>query len=161
MFGHGTEGVFPAHARAPPEGRSESSPWHALPIEELWAALGASDFGLSEAEAARRLVAAGPNRLPERAPPSFARIYLRQFHSPLVYVLGIAAVVSVSIGETTDALFILAVLILNASIGGLQEWRAERSSRALQRLLRTRATVQRDGEIKEIDGEWVVPGDLL
>jgi magnesium-transporting ATPase (P-type) len=127
----------------------------------LWAALGASDFGLSEAEAARRLVAAGPNRLPERAPPSFARIYLRQFHSPLVYVLGIAAVVSVSIGETTDALFILAVLILNASIGGLQEWRAERSSRALQRLLRTRATVQRDGEIKEIDGEWVVPGDLL
>jgi len=96
-----------------------------------------------------------------KEPPSFAWIFARQFHSPLVYVLGIATAVSLAIGETTDALFILAVLLLNASIGGFQEWRAERSSRALQQLLRTRATVDRDRETKEIDGELVVPGDMV
>jgi len=135
--------------------------WHALPIAEVRRRLGASDHGLTEAEAASRLLAAGPNRLPERSPPSLARIYLRQFASPLVFILGIAAIVSLGVGETTDAVFICAVLALNATIGGFQEWRAERSSRALQQLLRTRATVQRDGETKEIDGEQVVPGEAV
>ncbi|MHC4407735.1 MAG: cation-translocating P-type ATPase [Planctomycetota bacterium] len=161
MCGHRTDLIASRNQRAPPRGRSESSRWHALRIDELWAQLRSTESGLSESEAAQRLLATGPNRLPVRAPPSFARIYIRQFHSPLVYILGIATVVSISIGETTDALFILAVLILNASIGGFQEWRAEQSSRALQQLLRTRATVQRNGEIKEIDSEWVVPGDVL
>ncbi|MHC4940135.1 MAG: cation-translocating P-type ATPase [Planctomycetota bacterium] len=135
--------------------------WHALPVPDILVALDASEHGLDEEQAALRLEIVGPNRLPERKPASFAEIFARQFRSPLVYILAMAAVVSISIGETTDAIFIVAVLVLNASIGSFQEWRAERSSHALQRLLRTRATVQRDGETREIDGECVVPGDLV
>jgi magnesium-transporting ATPase (P-type) len=141
--------------------RASGPVWHALPRFEVFSALGASEHGWSAAEAAERLVAVGRNRLPASDPPSFAWIFARQFHSPLVYVLFIAAAVSLAIDETTDALFILAVLILNASIGGFQEWRADRSSRALQQLLRTRATVERDRETQEIDGEEVVPGDIV
>ena len=135
--------------------------WHALRAEEVFAALDSPEHGWSDAEAAELLRSVGPNRLPVRALPGLPRILVRQFHSPLVYVLMIASAVSFAIGETTDALFILAVLALNASIGGIQEWRAERSSHALQRLLRTRATVERNRETKEIDGEDVVPGDIV
>ncbi len=61
----------------------------------------------------------------------------------------------------TDALFILAVLLLNAAIGGFQEYKAERSSQALLRLLQIRASVLRDGEVQEMDAEQVVPGDVV
>ena len=86
---------------------------------------------------------------------------MRQFRSPLIYILGIAAAVSVAIGEPTDAGFIAAVLGLNALIGGFQEWRAEKSTQALQQLLQIRAGVMRDGEVCEIDAEKVVPGDTV
>ena len=88
-------------------------------------------------------------------------ILLRQFRSPLIYILGVAAVVSLAIGDVKDAGFIAAVLVLNALIGGYQEWRAEKSSRALQKFLNIRASVVRDGEVRDIDAEQVVPGDLV
>ena len=60
---------------------------------------------------------------------------MRQFHSPLIYILGVAAIISVVIGEPADAAFIAAVLVLNAFIGGYQEWRAEKGNQALQKML--------------------------
>jgi len=86
---------------------------------------------------------------------------LRQFKSQLIYILGVAAVVCIAIGEFSDARLIAAVLVLNAAIGGYQEWRAEQSSRALQKLLRIRAAVVRDGESREIDADGLVPGDIV
>ena len=86
---------------------------------------------------------------------------MQQFRSPLIYILGIAAAVSVAIGEPTDAGFIAAVLGLNAVIGGYQEWRAEKSTQALQQLLQIRAAVMREGEVSEVDAEQVVPGDTV
>jgi len=86
---------------------------------------------------------------------------LRQFRSPLIYILGVAALVSIAIGEPTDAAFIAAVLGLNALIGGYQEWRAEKSTQALQQLLQIRAAVLRDGEVSEVAAEIVVPGDTV
>jgi magnesium-transporting ATPase (P-type) len=79
----------------------------------------------------------------------------------LIYILGLAALVSVVIGDIKDAEFILAVLLLNAAISGYQEWRAEQSSRALQQLLKIRAAVMRNGDVCEIDAETVVPGDVV
>ncbi len=86
---------------------------------------------------------------------------MRQFRSPLIYILAVAAVVSVAIGEPTDAAFIAGVLGLNALIGGYQEWRAEKSTQALQQLLQIRAAVVRDGEVCEMEAENVVPGDTV
>ncbi len=143
------------HVPAPPV------PWHALPMPPLLEQLGATDRGLTAAEAAARLARHGPNTLPSRPPPSPAQITLRQFQSPLIYILLIAAVVSAITGDLKDAGFIAAVLVLNALIGTYQEWKAERSTLALQKLLRIRAAVQRDGEVQVVPAEDVVPADVV
>lgn len=106
--------------------------WHALDLPALQISLNAKPRGLTGSEAAERLEKFGPNVLPHAPHPTWRQIALRQFHSPLIYILGIAAMVSVAIGESTDAAFIAAVLGLNALIGGYQEWRAEKSTQALQ-----------------------------
>jgi len=135
--------------------------WHALDLSSIEQTLDAKSGGLSESEAATRLGKFGPNVLPHTPPPTWWQIVLRQFLSPLIYILGVAAVVSVAIGEPIDAAFIVAVLGLNALIGGYQEWRAEKNTQALQKLLQIRAAVMRDGEVSEIDAENVVPGDAV
>ena len=136
-------------------------PWHIIPCSEIYEALKTSKKGLSDDVARDRLKTYGLNRLPEKAAPKWWQIFLRQFHSPLIYILAIAAAVSLFIGEQTDAGFIALVLVINAAIGSYQEWKAEQSSRALQKILQIRASVQRDGEIKEISAEQVVPGDIV
>jgi Ca2+-transporting ATPase len=118
--------------------------WHTLDLPSLEQALDATPNGLSGSEATTRLGRFGPNVLPHAPPPTWWQIALRQFRSPLIYILGVAAVVSVAIGEPTDAAFIAAVLGLNALIGGYQEWRAEKSTQALQQLLQIRAAVVRN-----------------
>jgi Ca2+-transporting ATPase len=135
--------------------------WHSIALPALLGRLPATEAGLSAAEAAERLDRFGRNQLPEEPPPSWWAVALRQFRSPLIYVLAAAAVVSLAVGEFTDAAFILAVLILNALIGGYQEWRAEKSTRALRKLLQIRATVIRDHEAMDVDAEVVVPGDVV
>jgi len=135
--------------------------WHTLDLSTLEQTLDATPGGLTTPEAAARLVKYGPNELPHAPAPPWWQILLRQFHNPLIYILGVAAVVSVVIGESTDAMFIAAVVGLNTLIGGYWEWRAEKSTRALQQLLQIRASVVRDGEVCEIEAEHVVPGDIV
>lgn len=139
----------------------ELKPWHAIDFSEATSALASSENGLSQADAIARLKEYGQNELPHQSPPTWWQIVLRQFQNPLIYILGIAAVVSVAIGDFKDAGFIAAVLVLNAAIGAYQEWRAEQSAQALQKLLKTRAAVERDGEVREIDADGVVPGDIV
>lgn len=135
--------------------------WYSLAASEVLTALDVGEHGLSKAEADRRREEHGENELPQGDPPSRAKILLRQFQSPLIYILVLAGIVSAAIGETTDAGFIFAILVLNAVIGGFQEWKAEQSARALQALIRTSATVTRDDEITEIDARELVPGDIV
>jgi magnesium-transporting ATPase (P-type) len=136
-------------------------PWHALDAASAASRLGVGLTGLAEAEVAERLRHFGPNRLEPPPPPSRWRILLRQFQSPLIYVLLAAATIALTLGETGDAGFIAAVLLLNATIGFVNEYRAEREVQALSGLVRTRARVRRGGRSLEIDGEQLVPGDLL
>jgi Ca2+-transporting ATPase len=134
--------------------------WHTQTVEEALATLDATDRGLSSESAEARRARHGPNELPQPAPPSAVRTFLRQLRSPLSYVLLAAAAVSLAIGEPVDAAFIGVVLFVNAAIGGFQEWHAERSVQALQRLIRTRTTVLRDSEV-ELDSRELVPGDVV
>lgn len=136
-------------------------PWHALAAEDVLARLEGSPEGLTTQAATARLAEVGPNVLPQRPPPTLLAIVLHQFKSPLIYVLLAAAAVALALGDMTDAAFILAVVLLNAGLGTFQEWRAERSAAGLHRLLSTSARVLRDGAIRRIPAEELVPGDVV
>jgi P-type Ca2+ transporter type 2C len=136
--------------------------WHTLSADRVVSELRVDTHrGLTSADAELRLAAHGPNRLPRRPPTAWWRILLRQLVSPVIFILLLAAALSMAIGHLTDAGFIAIVLVLNTLIGGTQELRAERSAQSLQKLLRFTTVVLRDGEAIEIDAERVVPGDLL
>ena len=123
--------------------------------------LGRAPGGLTTGEAERRLAADGPNLLEEQGATPRLTILARQFRSPLIYILVAAAVVSVVLGQYSDAGVIVTVLIFNAIVGFLQEDRAERSLDALRRLATTTARVVRDGREREIDATRLVVGDVV
>ncbi|HUP31592.1 MAG TPA: HAD-IC family P-type ATPase, partial [Gaiellaceae bacterium] len=146
-----------------PPGRGEvgvARPW-ALGPEEALRDLASGARGLGEAEAARRLAEHGPNELPEGRGTSALALVLRQFSSPLIFILLAAALVTIALRELVDAGVIGAVLVLNAILGFTQEYRAERSMEALRRLGRATARVVRDGRERELDAAELVPGDVV
>ena len=132
-----------------------------MDIESVMKTLNSDERGLSNREAAERIQKYGTNTLPQKPPPPFWKTFIYQFRSPLMYILAFAALIAILIREPTDAGFIIIALLLNAIIGGYQEWRAEESAKALQRLLQIKATVQREGEVADINADSVVPGDIV
>ena len=134
---------------------------HGLSGEQALEKLDASVSGLSEQQVEERRAQYGSNRLPHKLPPGLLVVFIKQFQSPLIYVLLAAALVSLFIGEFSDAAFIGAVLLLNAVIGSAQEYSAQRSADALQKLMMTQVRVQRAGDAYEIDSEQIVPGDIV
>ncbi len=120
-----------------------------------------TEQGLSNAEAAKRLETYGPNRIRSGEMMPWWRIMLHQVADPLIYILIIAAVVSVVFQEYVDAGVILAVVVINGAIGFVQEFRARKAIRALSKMSAPKARVIRDGDEKEIPSEKVVPGDLV
>lgn len=141
---------------------ARSPAWHSIPPEAAIDRIGADPSrGLTAAEAAARLASDGVNDVRLERSPAWWRVLLRQFASPLIVALLAAAGLSVGMGDVADAAFIAVVLATNAAIGGVQEWRAERSTHALRRLLRCAAVVVRDGVPVDIDARDVVRGDLL
>ena len=117
--------------------------------------------GLSAAEAGSRLLKYGPNLLPESARESWLDIFIRQFKSPLIYILFLCAGVIFYIGERVDALIVVAVLLFNAVIGTLQEGRSQSTLRSLKKLSEAEATVIRAGVEEVIPEHEAVLGDVL
>ena len=117
--------------------------------------------GLTRREAESRLESFGPNRLQKKEPLSPWRLFFSEFTDFMVLVLLGAVVVSGALGEWEDALTILAIVLLNAILGFIQEYRAERSLEALKELSAPQARVIRDGLVQSIPASEVVPGDLL
>lgn len=135
--------------------------WHALSVEETLHQLGVSPRGLSSPEVSVRQQEYGHNTLPQSEPPTLVAIVLHQLRSPLIYVLMVAAIVSLAIGEIIDAAFVALVIALNAAIGTYQEFKAEASAAALQKLLQIVARVRRDGKEQSVSAEELVPGDVV
>ena len=123
--------------------------------------LGSARTGLAEEDAVRRLASVGPNRLAERSPRPAWLKFIDQFRSLLVLILLGAAGVAGAIGELKDALVIGVVVLLNAALGFFQEHRAEAALSALKRMLAPSARVRRDGGLRVIDADRLVPGDVL
>jgi Ca2+-transporting ATPase len=144
------------------DAKPRSSAWHALGPDEALRVLGSDpDDGLDRAEVERRLGVHGPNALPEAPARPWWRTFLRQFRSPLIYILFVAAALAVSLGHAGDAVVILAVVCVNALIGMVQEGRAERSMSELRRLATLHSRVLRDGTERQIEAREIVPGDVL
>ena len=120
-----------------------------------------SPAGLDPAEAARRLVAYGPNRLVAVAPrPGYLR-FLDQFRSFLVMILIAAAVLAAAVGDLKDPIVIGIVVLANAFLGYFQERKAEKSLDALRGMLAVRAKVRRGGAVREVPADELVPGDVV
>ncbi|MCS7209946.1 MAG: HAD-IC family P-type ATPase, partial [Fimbriimonadales bacterium] len=143
-----------------PELTHEFTP-HALPAEQVAAQLGTDEHGLSQREAQRRLQQYGYNEIEPIKPISLLQIILHQFQSPLIYILLAATVVTLLLGDYIDSAVIAAVLILNATIGFIQEYRAEKSVRALMQLTAPHALVVREGAEYDIESRELVPGDVV
>jgi P-type Ca2+ transporter type 2C len=135
---------------------------HALALDALAARLGLGpDEGLSAEQVAERKTKYGLNQLPDAPPRSAWRVFLAQFKSILILILIGAAALAALIGNTKDALVILAVVLINATVGFYQEWRAEQSLAALKGMLPVRARVRREGQKIEVAAEELVPGDVV
>ena len=117
--------------------------------------------GLRADEVSARRSQHGANVLPEEKQKPLWRVFLRQFQSPLIYILLAAAVLALALGKREDSLVILIVVFVNAFIGAFQEGRAERSMAALKKLSALRARVLRDGGEQSIEASELVPGDVV
>jgi Ca2+-transporting ATPase len=117
--------------------------------------------GLNSRETKRRLEQYGANQLPEKAKFSVFRLFLHQFSSFIIWVLVAAAAIAGILGEWLDAAAILAIVVLNALLGFVQEFRAERSLAALRKLSVPACRVVRDGELRIVPSPEIVPGELV
>jgi magnesium-transporting ATPase (P-type) len=152
--------LLPPPAASTDEARPR--PWHALDPEEVAVELDTDlDRGISDEDAAARLERYGRNELQPDEPKSNLAILLDQFTSPLIYILLVAFVVTILIDEYTDAAVIAAVLVINATIGFIQERKADRSVHALMQLASPSSVVVRDGEQRTVDSVELVPGDVV
>ena len=137
-------------------------PWHALDARSALERLDCeASSGLSSALVAQRSARHGPNALPEPPKRSVFLVFLRQFKSPLIYILFVAAALAAGLGHWGDAAVILAVVLVNSAVGSFQEGRAERSMAALRRLSTLQVRVLRNDQEQAIPARDLVPGDLL
>lgn len=136
--------------------------WFLKSIEEILKELNVDPVtGLSTEEAKARFIKYGPNKLQEKEKKTILQLFIEQLKDTLIYVLFGAVVITLFMGEYIDSIIILLVIIINAALGVAQEVKAGKAIEALQKMSSPKALVKRNGEIKEIHSEKVVPGDIL
>jgi Ca2+-transporting ATPase len=154
-----------AAARRHPAGERPASPspsWHCSNAADVAGRLGTdTQLGLTAAEAARRLERYGQNEIPAAERRGVAAIVAAQFTDFLILLLIAAAVIAGLLGEGTDAIAIVVIVLLNAAVGASQEYRAERAIAALRRMAAPEANVVRDGSSLRVPAAALVPGDVV
>ena len=141
--------------------RGAASPWHTLAAAEVLAALKTSAEGMDAAEAVRRLQVNGPNQLPAPPRPHPVLRFLAQFNNMLIYFLLAAAAAAGFLSHFVDAGVIVAVVVINAIVGFLQEGKAEQALAAIRDMIAPHATVLRGGKRHKIDAREIVIGDVV
>jgi Ca2+-transporting ATPase len=138
-----------------------SDAWHSIEADEVLQRLESSAQGLTTAVAKQRLAEYGPNIIPEKRRRSLFKILLGQFSDFMILVLLAAALISGFIGDPQDTIAILVIVLLNAVIGAIQEFRAERAVAALREMSAPEAHVERDGQRVTLAAADLVPGDMV
>ena len=141
--------------------RMEQQEWHALRTEEVFQHLQVQGNGLTSEEAKRRLEQYGPNQLKEAPRPTFLQMLWEQLNNFVVILLIVASVVSALLGDYVEAAAIMAIVVLNAVLGIVQERRAEEALAALKKLAAPDAQIMRDGRRISVPSYELVPGDLV
>lgn len=141
--------------------RHEQYQWHSSPENDVLQRLNSSFSGLSQADSQKLLNDYGANRLPQAVKRSIIKRFFLHFHNVLIYVLLASAGITALLGHWIDTGVILAVVIVNAIIGFIQEGKAEEAMDAIRHMLAPRANVLRDGNRISIPGEVLVPGDIV
>ena len=137
-------------------------PWHGMPVEAVGQQLQTSlTDGLSAQEVSLRLARHGPNSIRETKPRSPWRMFAAQFTDFMIVVLLAAAVIAGFLGEAADTVAIVTIVVLNAVIGFVQEYRAEQAMDALRKMAAQQARVVRNGEPATIPAAELVPGDIV
>jgi Ca2+-transporting ATPase len=145
----------------PNQRNKEATEWHRREVAELFAEFASSREGLSPGEAGQRLGAYGPNELREKRGRSPASLFFEQFKDLMILVLIGAALVSALIGDLTDSLPIIAIVVINPAVGFVQEYRAEQAMASLRKMASATATVRRGGAIVFVAASELVPGDVV
>lgn len=136
--------------------------WHGISTKETIKILNSNAvFGLKEKEIEERTIVYGKNKLPEDKPIPWFILFLRQFKSPLVFILVIAVGVTLWLQEYTDSVVIFAAVLLNTAIGYFQENKASKALSQLKKILKQKALVIREGTEREMLQEDLVPGDIV
>jgi len=139
----------------------EEIKWHSLESHETLRKLSSTRDGLTSDDADKRLAFYGSNTLKEKGGRSFWTILIDQFHNMLVLILLASAIIAVLVGEIENGALIIAIVILNAIFGFIQDYKAERNIQELKNLSKPKALVIRDGTALEIKSDNIVPGDIL
>ncbi len=134
---------------------------HALAIDAVLAELNSSPEGLTEVEVNRRLEVVGPNQLPKGAEDSLLKRFFKHFHDTLIYLLIAAAAITGALGHWIDTAVIMAVVVINAFIGLLQEGKAAQALAGIKKMLSAHARVKRGVGWSEVDADSLVPGDIV
>lgn len=135
--------------------------WHALEVDEIFQLLASKKEGLEESEAKRKLKEEGPNSFEIKSVETLPRIFFRQLHNPVVYVLIVASLLAVFLGKITDSLVVFSVVILNTLIGFIQEYKAHKTIKSLTSLVPQKSTVLRNGTLQKVLSETLVLGDVV
>ncbi len=135
--------------------------FHSQPTEKVLKELSSEINGLSHEEAKLRLEKFGLNEIPEKRGRHPALIFLKQFKGILIYILIVAAVISFFIGHLIDVYVIITVILINATMGFVQEYKAEKAIKALKKMIVSYAKVFREGELLQISAKGLVSGDII
>ncbi|WP_121355545.1 cation-translocating P-type ATPase [Flavisolibacter nicotianae] len=135
--------------------------WYSLDREEVFRKTGSSTEGLSDREAAQKLAEFGPNQLIEKKKTPAWLLFVNQFKDLMIVILVVAAVISGIVGDSADTVIILVIVFLNAIVGFVQEYRAEKAMDALKKMAAQHSLVLRNGQVHTLDAAVLVPGDVV
>jgi Ca2+-transporting ATPase len=135
--------------------------FYQLPINQLFKEFNSKKDGLSDAEAENRLKELGPNSLEEKKKKPVWLLFLNQFKDLMILILAAAAVISGVVGDLTDTIIILVIIFLNAVLGFVQEFRAEKAMESLKKLTEIQTKAIRNGHSQSLPSKSLVPGDVV
>lgn len=135
--------------------------WHVLPLSEITRLLNTNPSGIDAVTASQRLSEHGKNQIEDKKKKTIFQMLLRQLSDFMILILISAAVISGIIGDVTDTVIILAIIIINAVVGFIQEYRAEKAMEALKKMAASHTRILREGNIIDIPASNLVPGDVV
>ncbi|MCJ7429751.1 HAD-IC family P-type ATPase, partial [Candidatus Bathyarchaeota archaeon] len=135
--------------------------WHAMEIDETMKQLNVESTGLSQEEVQKRRQQYGTNELQKEKGPSAVKMFIEQFEDLLIVILLIATGLSIYLGEITDAIVIIAIVLACAILGFVEEFRSEKALEALKKMTAPTAMVLRDGKEVKVQTSELVPGDIV